>query len=56
MFAAATIGLDVAATTAYGLGGAALSARMASARFRRGFGLAVGAVLVAAAALIVSRL
>jgi threonine/homoserine/homoserine lactone efflux protein len=56
MFAAATITMDVAATTAYGFGGAALSARMTDSRFRKGFSLAVASVLAAAAALIVSRL
>jgi threonine/homoserine/homoserine lactone efflux protein len=56
LFAAATVILDVTATTAYGFGGAALSRRMAEPRFRRGFGLAVAAVLLAAAGLIVSRL
>ncbi|MDB5460258.1 MAG: LysE family translocator, partial [Caulobacteraceae bacterium] len=56
MFAAATVALDVIATTAYGFGGAALASRMAEPRFRRGFSVAVAAVLVAAAGLIVSRL
>jgi threonine/homoserine/homoserine lactone efflux protein len=56
LFAAATVVLDVIATTAYGLGGAALSRRMAEPRFRRGFAIAVAAVLLAAAGLIVSRL
>ena len=56
LFAAATVTLDVIATTAYGFGGAALSRRMAEPRFRRGFGIAVAAVLLAAAGLIISRL
>ena len=56
LFAAATVILDVIATTAYGLSGSALSRRMAEPRFRRGFGIAVAAVLLAAAGLIVSRL
>ena len=56
LFAAATVTLDVIATTAYGFGGAALSRRMAEPRFRRGFGVAVAAVLLAAAGLILSRL
>jgi threonine/homoserine/homoserine lactone efflux protein len=56
LFAAATVILDVIATTAYGFGGAALSRRMAEPGFRRGFGIAVAAVLLAAAGLIVSRL
>jgi len=56
LFAAATVILDVTATTAYGFGGAALSRKMAEPRFRRGFSLATGAVLLAAAGLIISRL
>ena len=56
LFAATTVALDVTATTAYGLGGAALSRRMAEPRFRKGFALSTAAVLLAAAALIVSRL
>jgi threonine/homoserine/homoserine lactone efflux protein len=56
MFAAATITMDVVATTTYGFGGAALSARMTDPKFRKAFSIAVAAVLTAAAALIVSRL
>ena len=56
LFAAATVGLDVTATTAYGFGGAALARRMDDPRFRRGFGIAVALVLTAAAGLIISRL
>ena len=56
MFAAATVGLDVIATTSYGFGGAALASRMADAGFRRGFSIVVAMVLAAAAGLIVSRL
>lgn len=56
LFAAATVALDVIATTAYGFGGAALSRRMAERRFRQGFAVAVAAVLLAAAGLIMSRL
>ena len=56
MFAAATVGLDVIATTAYGFGGAALTRRMSDPGFRKGFSVAVAVVLVAAALLIVSRL
>ena len=56
LFAAATVMLDVTATTAYGFGGAALSRKMTEPRFRRGFALATAAVLLAAAGLIVSRL
>ncbi|MDR3497407.1 MAG: LysE family translocator [Ancalomicrobiaceae bacterium] len=56
LFAAATVILDVTATTAYGFGGAALSRKMTEPRFRRGFSLATAAVLLAAAGLIISRL
>lgn len=56
LFAAATVILDVIATTSYGLGGAALARGMADARFRRAFNIAVAVVLAAAAALILSRL
>jgi threonine/homoserine/homoserine lactone efflux protein len=56
MFAAATVGLDVIATTSYGFGGAALARRMSDPDFRKGFSVAVGVVLIAAALLIVSRL
>jgi threonine/homoserine/homoserine lactone efflux protein len=56
LFAAATVLLDVTATTSYGLGGAALARRMNDAKFRRAFNIAVAAVLAAAAALILSRL
>jgi threonine/homoserine/homoserine lactone efflux protein len=55
LFAAATIGFDVIAMSAYGLGGAALSARMNEPAFRRGFALLVGVLLIAAAALILTR-
>jgi threonine/homoserine/homoserine lactone efflux protein len=41
--------------SAYGLGGAALSARMNEPAFRRGFALLVGVLLLAAAALILTR-
>ena len=52
MFAAATIGMDVIAMSTYGLGGAALSARMTEPRFRRAFSMAVGLLLLTAAVLI----
>jgi threonine/homoserine/homoserine lactone efflux protein len=55
MFAVAAIGMDVIAMTTYGLGGAALSARMAEPGFRRGFSFVVGALLLSAAALILWR-
>lgn len=56
LFALATIGMDVITMSAYGLGGAALARRMAEPRFRRGFGLFTGVLLLLAALLIVSRL
>ena len=55
MFAVATIGMDLISMSAYGLGGAALANRMAEPRFRRGFSFAVGALLITAAGLIISR-
>lgn len=56
LFALATIGMDVITMSAYGLGGAALARRMAEPRFRRGFGLLTGLLLLLAALLIISRL
>lgn len=56
LFALATIGMDVLSMSAYGLGGAALARRMSEPRFRRGFALFTGGLLIAAAVLIVSRL
>lgn len=55
LFAVATIGMDVITMSAYGLGGAALAARMADARFRRGFSIGVGLLLLMAAVLILTR-
>jgi threonine/homoserine/homoserine lactone efflux protein len=56
LFALATIGMDVMSMSAYGLGGAALARRMSEPRFRRGFGVFVGLLLLCASLLIVSRL
>jgi threonine/homoserine/homoserine lactone efflux protein len=56
LFALATVGMDVISMSAYGLGGAALARRMSEPRFRRGFALFTGVLLLAAAALIISRL
>jgi threonine/homoserine/homoserine lactone efflux protein len=56
LFALATVGMDVLSMSAYGLGGAALARRMTEPRFRRGFAVFTGLLLLAAAALIVSRL
>lgn len=55
LFALATIGMDVLAMSAYGLGGAALARRMGEPRFRAGFALLTGILLLAAAVLIVTR-
>lgn len=56
LFAVATIGMDVLTMSAYGLGGAALARRMGEARFRKGFALLTGVLLLAASVLIVTRL
>lgn len=56
LFAAATIGMDVISMSAYGLGGAALARRMSEPRFRKAFAILTGALLIAAAVLILSRL
>ena len=56
LFACATIGMDVITMTAYGMGGAALKARMTDPRFQRNFGLGVGALLLLASILILLRL
>lgn len=55
LFGATTIGLDALAMAAYGLGGAALSARMTDPRFARAFGTAVGVLLLTTAALILFK-
>jgi threonine/homoserine/homoserine lactone efflux protein len=56
LFAVAAIGMDMMSMSAYALSGAALSRRMQQPRFRRGFGVFVGILLMTAAVLIVSRL
>jgi threonine/homoserine/homoserine lactone efflux protein len=56
LFAVATIGMDVISMSAYGLGGAALARRMSQPRFRRGFAVLTGILLLAAAVLIISRI
>ena len=55
LFALATIGMDVLSMSAYGLGGAALANRMNQPRFKRGFGIFVGGLLILAAVLIMHR-
>lgn len=52
MLGAATIGLDVASMTLYGVGGAALSSWMSRPRFKRGFELLTAAMLALAAGLV----
>ncbi len=54
-FGAATLVMDVAAMSAYGLAGGALSAALTSAGARRVFNIVVGVLLLLAAALIVAR-
>ena len=56
LFAVAAIGMDMMSMSAYALSGAALSRRMQQPRFRKGFGVFVGVLLMTAAALIVARL
>lgn len=56
LFAVAVIGMDMLSMSAYALSGAALSRRMQQPRFRKGFGVFVGILLLTAAALIVLRL
>ena len=56
LFAVAAVGMDVVSMSAYGLGGAALARRMSEPRFRKGFAFLTGALLIAAAVLILSRL
>ena len=56
LFALAVIGMDVITMSAYGLAGAVLARRMSEPRFRRGFGVFVGSLLLIAAVLIVLRL
>ena len=56
LFALATIGMDGLSRSASGLGGAALANRMNQPRFKRGFGIFVGGLLILAAVLIVTRL
>jgi threonine/homoserine/homoserine lactone efflux protein len=52
LFALATLTLDLAAMSAFGLFGAALAGRMASPGFRRGFSYVSAGLLVAAAILV----
>ncbi len=56
LFAVAVIGMDMMSMSAYALSGAALSRRMQEPRFKRGFGVFVGLLLLAAAVLIMLRL
>ena len=56
VFAVAAIGMDMVSMSTYALSGAALSRRMQQQRFRKGFGVFVGLLLMVAAVLIVMRL
>ena len=55
LFAAGMVALDALAMCAYGFSGAAFSERMAQPRFRRGFSVLTGLLLMAAATLILIR-
>jgi threonine/homoserine/homoserine lactone efflux protein len=55
LFACGTIGLDLVAMSSYGLGGAALAARMTEPRFRRGFSVVVGLLLLTASVLMATK-
>lgn len=54
-YAAATIGMDVVAMTAYGLGGAALAARMTEPGVQRAYALTVGGLLILVSIMILAR-
>lgn len=54
-FAVATIGMDVISMSTYALAGAALTRGFAQPRFRRGFSIAVGCLLLLTAAFILLR-
>jgi threonine/homoserine/homoserine lactone efflux protein len=56
LFALGTIGMDVITMSTYGLGGAALAARLSRPAWKRGFDLVVGLMLLLASGLIVARL
>jgi threonine/homoserine/homoserine lactone efflux protein len=56
LFAFAVIGMDMISMSTYALSGAALSRRMQQPRFRKGFGIVVGLLLLTAAAMIILRL
>jgi len=54
VFAATSVTLDALAAGAFGIGGAALAARMDDPGFRRGYAVAAAVVLIGAAALILA--
>lgn len=54
-YAATLVAMDVVTMSSYGLGGAAIAARMTEPGFRRGFAAFTGCLLVAAAVLIALR-
>lgn len=55
VLAATCTAMDVAAMTAYGFGGAVLATRMREPRFRRGFAIFTGLLLLSAALMVVVR-
>lgn len=55
LFAAFGMAGDILTMTAYGMGGAAIAHRMAEPRFRRGFAVFTGLLLISAAGLIALR-
>jgi threonine/homoserine/homoserine lactone efflux protein len=56
LFALATVSLDLITMTAYGLGGAALALKLSQPRFKRGFSVMIGLMLLLASVLIFTRL
>ena len=54
-FACATLTLDILAMSAYGIGGAAIASRMSEPRFRKGFSICVGLLLLSAAMLMATK-
>lgn len=56
LFALATVGMDLVTMTAYGIGGAALALKLSQPRFKRGFAVGIGLMLLLASALIMARL
>lgn len=55
VYAATAVVMDTLTMSAYGLSGAALAARMTEPRFRRGFSITIGCLLIGVAILILLR-